>query len=239
MMRNTWALTQRELQATFYSPIAYIVAAVFLIATGYLFMENTLKPGEEASVRMLLQGMAWMLVFAVPLLTMRSLSEEYTVGTIETLMTAPVTDVEVVIGKFLGAFVFFLTLLAATLVYVVILLRYGAADLSVIAWGYCGMLFLGAMYVAVGIFASSLTRYQLLAALFGAGLLGVFTLLVDALAVIQGGAWRTVFGYINILYRFEDFTKGMFDTRGLVFFISGTLFFLFLTVKVLESRRWR
>lgn len=239
MTRNVWALTQRELQATFFSPIAYIVAAVFLVATGYLFMGYTLRPGEEASVRVLLQNMAWMLIFAVPLLTMRSLSEEYATGTIETLMTAPVTDVEVVMGKFVGALVFFAALLLATLVYVLLLSWYGAADMSVVAWGYIGMLLLGALYVSVGIFASALTRYQLLAALVGAGLLGVFTLFVDALAEIQGGAWRTVLGYINILYRFEDFTKGMFDTRGLVFFLSSTAFFLFLTVKVLESRRWR
>lgn len=239
MTRNVIALTQRELQATFFSPVAYIVAAVFLVATGYLFMEQTLIPGGEASVRSLLNGMAWMLAFAVPLLTMRTLSEEYSSGTIESLMTAPVTDVEVVLGKFAGVLVFYLALLAATLIHVLLVFRYGAADMKVVLCGYLGMLLLGALYVSVGIFASSLTRYQILGALVGAGLLGVFTLLVDSLAAVKGGAWREFFGYVNVLYRFEDFTKGMFDTKALVFFLSGTAFFLFLTVKTLESRRWR
>lgn len=239
MTRNVVALTQRELQATFYSPIAYIVAAVFLVVAGYLFMDKTLVPGEEASVRLLLNGMAWILVFAVPLLTMRTLSEEYSSGTIEALMTAPVTDVEVVLGKFIGVLVFYVVLLLATFVHVLLVMQYGAADWSVVLCGYLGMLLLGALYVSVGIFASALTRYQMLSALVGAGLLGGLTLLVDALAGVKGGAWREFFGYINVLYRFEDFTKGMFDTKALVFFVSGTAFFIFLTVKTLESRRWR
>ncbi len=239
MIRNVKALTQRELVATFYSPVAYIVAAVFLVASGYLFMDKTLVVGSEASIRGMLHSMAWVLVFAVPLLTMRALADEYASGTIESLMTAPVSDVEVVLGKFFGVLVFYAALLATTLMHVVVLFRYGEGDPAVVAFGYVGMLLLGALYVAVGLFASALTRYQLVAAMIGAGLLSVFTIIVDSLAIWQGGVWRTVLGYINILYQFEDFAKGIFDTKGLVFFVSGTLFFLFLTVKVVESRRWR
>ena len=239
MTRNVMALTQRELAATFFSPVAYVVAAVFLVATGYIFMEKTLQPGAEASVRFMLQSMAWVLIFAVPLLTMRALSDEYASGTIEALMTAPVTDIEVVLGKFFGVLIFYMALLVTTLVHVALLAMYGAMDMGVLAYGYLGMFLLGALYVSIGLFASSLTRYQLVAALIGAGILGAFTLLVDSFAAWYGGAWRNVLGYINVLYRFEDFTKGLFDTKGLVFFLSGTAFFLFLTVKVLESRRWR
>lgn len=239
MTRNVVALTQRELAATFYSPVAYVVAAVFLVATGYIFMEKTLQPGAEASVRFMLQSMAWVLIFAVPLLTMRSLSDEYASGTIEALMTAPVTDIEVVLGKFLGVLIFYVALLITTLLHVVLMMRYCVMDLGVLFYGYLGMLLLGALYVSVGLFASSLTRYQLVAALIGAGVLGVFTLLVDSLAVWYGGAWRNALGYVNVLYRFEDFAKGLFDTKAIVFFLSGTAFFLFLTVKILESRRWR
>lgn len=239
MTRNVMALTQRELAATFFSPVAYVVAAVFLVASGYIFMEETLQPGAEASVRIMLQSMASVLIFAVPLLTMRALSDEYASGTIEALMTAPVTDIEVVLGKFFGVLIFYVALLLTTLMHVALLAKYGAMDMGVLAYGYLGMLLLGALYVSIGLFASSLTRYQLVAALIGAGILGVFTLLVDSFAVWYGGAWRNVLGYINVLYRFEDFAKGLFDTKGLVFFLSGTAFFLFLTVKVLESRRWR
>lgn len=239
MTRNVSALTQRELQATFFSPIAYVVAAVFLVATGYIFMENTLKPGEEASIRPLLQGMAWMLVFTVPLLTMRSIADEYASGTIEALMTAPVTDVEVVLGKFFGVWMFFVALVATTLVHTFLLFRFASGDFSVVMFGYFGILLLGAFYCAVGLFASALSRHQLVAALIGVGILSLFTLVVDSLAAYRTGAWRVVLGYVNILYQFEDFAKGIFDSKSVIFFLSGTVFFLFLTVKVLESRRWR
>lgn len=238
-MRNVAALTQRELATNFLSPVAYVVALVFLVATGHLFMTGTLVEGAEASIRPLLNGMAWMLVFAVPLLTMRVLSDEFASGTIETLMTAPVTDVEVVVGKFLGVFVFYAALLAATLVHVVMLFAYGASDPGVVLYGYFGMLLLGGLYVAVGVFASALTRHQLVAAIVGMGVLSLLSLVVDAFAAWRGGSWRTVLGYVNILHQFGDFSKGLVDTRSIVFFISGTLFFLFLAVKVLESRRWR
>jgi len=238
-MRNVTALTQRELAASFLSPVAYIVAAVFLVATGYLFMSNTLVDGGEASVRSMLNSMAWLLVFTMPLLTMRVLADEFASGTIETLMTAPVTDIEVVFGKFLGVLVFYLVLLATTLVHVVLLFVYGATDVGVVIYGYIGMILLGALYVSVGVFASALTRYQLVAAIIGMGVLSVFTLVVDAFAAWYGGTWREVLGYINILHHFGDFSKGIFDTKSIVFFISGTVFFLFLAVKVLESRRWR
>jgi len=238
-MRNVTALTQRELAASFLSPVAYVVALAFLVATGHLFMTSTLIEGGEASIRPTLNGMAWLLVFAVPLLTMRVLAEEFASGTIETLMTAPVTDLEVILGKFLGVFIFYVALLAATLVYVLLLFAYGAPDVGVILSGYLGMLLLGALYVAVGVFASSLTRHQLVAAIVGIGLLSLFTLVIDAFAAWRGGTWRTVLGYMNILRQFGDFSKGMLDTKSIVFFITGTVFALFLAVKVVESRRWR
>ncbi|HUN82143.1 MAG TPA: ABC transporter permease subunit [Phycisphaerae bacterium] len=239
MTRNVLALTQRELMSTFFSPVAYIVAAIFLLATGYLFMTQTLIEGAEATTRMLLDSMAWVLVFAIPLLTMRALAEEFSSGTIEALMTAPVTDVEVVLGKFFGVLVFYVALVFTTLVYVALLLNFGGGDVRAIAYGYFGLLLLGSLYVAVGVFASSLTKHQLLAALLGMGFLSVFTLLVDAFAGWKGGTWRTVLSYINIFYHFQDFSKGIMDTKSILFFLSGTVFFLFVAVKTLESRRWR
>lgn len=239
VIRNVAALTQRELSASFLSPVAYVVALVFLAATGHIFMTSTLFEGGEASIRPTLNGMAWLLVFAVPLLTMRVLAEEFASGTIEPLMTAPVTDVEVILGKFLGVFVFYVGLLAATLVYVLLLFAYGRPDVGVILCGYLGMLLLGALYVAVGVFASSLTRHQLVAAIVGIGVLSLFTLVIDAFAAWRGGTWRTVLGYMNVLYQFGDFSKGMVDTKSIVFFLSATMFVLFLAVKVVESRRWR
>ena len=239
MIGRVAALTQRELAATFLSPVAYIVAALFLGLTGFLFMSETLVEGGEASMRTLLDRLAWVLVLVIPLLTMRVLSDEFATGTIETLMTAPVTDVEVVLGKFLGVMVFYLALLLTTLVHVLILFSHGEAEVAVVLYGYLGMILLGTLFVAVGIFTSSLTRHQLLAALIGMGILAMFTVLVNEIAAWLGGAWRVVLSYINILHHFQDFSKGIFDTKAMVFFICNTLFFLFLAVKVLESKRWR
>ncbi|MFQ5502123.1 MAG: ABC transporter permease [Phycisphaerae bacterium] len=239
MLGKVAALTHRELSAHFLSPVAYIVAAVFLVAMGQLFMSNTLVEGGEASMRAMLDSMAWLLVFAIPMLTMRLLADEFSSGTIETLMTAPVTDIDVVAGKFLGVFLFYLVLLLTTIVHVVLLNLYGSQDLGIVLYGYLGMLLLGALYVSVGLFASSLTRHQLLAALIGIGILAVFTVLVDSFASWKGGDWRVVLGYVNILHHFKDFSRGIFDTKAVAFFLSSTAFFLFLSVKVLESRRWR
>ncbi len=239
MMRNVSALTQRELFARYFSPVAYVVASEFLVATGYLFLTETLIGGREASVRPMLDGMATLLVFAVPLLTMRVLSEEFASGTIETLMTAPVTDIEVVFSKFLGVMVFYVALLLTTIVHVILLFVYGGAEPGVVVYGYIGMVLLGGLYVSVGVFASALTKHQLVAAIIAMCLLAILTVLVDGVASWLGGGWRTALGYVNVLRHFGDFSKGIFDTRALVFFISGTAFFLFLAVKVLESRRWR
>ena len=238
-MQRVAALTQRELAASFFSPVAYVVATVFLVATGYLFMSTTLIEGGEASVRPLLDSMAWLLIFAIPMLTMRALSEEFSTGTIEALMTAPVTDIEVVFGKFLGVLIFYAALLLTTLFHVILLLKFGKADLGVIFYGYVGMLLLGALYVAVGVFASAITKYHLVAALIAMGVLCIFSIVVDSFASWRGGMWRVILSNINVLHHFEDFSKGILDTSAIIFFISATIFFLFLAVKVLESRRWR
>ncbi|MBX3395122.1 MAG: ABC transporter permease subunit [Phycisphaerae bacterium] len=239
MIARVVALTQRELSATFLSPVAYIVATVFLVASGYLFMSNTLIDGGEASMRFMLDSMAWLLIFAIPMLTMRLIADEFATGTIETLMTAPISDVEVVLGKFLGVFAFYLTLLASTVVHVWLLSRYGQQDVIALLYGYLGMILLGAMYISVGLLASAVTRYQLVAAIVGTAVLALLTILIDTFASLEGGQWRLVLSHVNVLFHFQNFSKGIFDTKDLVFFITGTGLFLFLTVKVLESRRWR
>src|SRR5262249_23129677 len=168
-MNRLMALTQRELTAYMFSPIAYLTACGFLVLTGILFIYTTLVPGQESTIAPLFTTMAWVFVLCIPVLTMRLLSDEYATGTIETLMTAPVTDVEVVVSKFLGVFFFYCVLLATTLVHVVLMAYYGKLDVAVTIVAYLGMLLLGALYAAVGVFASALTRFQLVAALVGIG----------------------------------------------------------------------
>lgn len=237
-MRNVTALTQREFSSILLSPVAYLTGFAFLLMTGVLFTYNTLIPGQDSTVQPMFATMASVFVLCMPVLTMRVLSEEYATGTIEALMTAPVTDLEVVTSKFLGVYLFYCVMLATTLLHVIIIALFGTLDVGMTLVAYLGMLLLGALYIAVGIFASACTRFQLLAALIGIGVLACLTFLTDFISE-KYAATRVVLGYLNVQGQFETFSGGQFDTRGLVYFISLTTFFLFLAVKVLESKRWR
>jgi ABC-2 type transport system permease protein len=238
-MRNVAPLTQRELAASFLSPIAYVVGCVFLLFTGYYFVTQVLVPGNEASMRPLFAAMTGILVFAVPLLTMRAVAEEFSTGTIETLMTAPVTDAEVILGKFFGVLALYAAMLATTIPHLLMMMAYSQPQLGVVLFSYVGMLLIGALYISVGLFASCCTRHQLLAAVIGMGILSIFTFLVDYFADFAGPKVRGVLMYVNVPAHFDEFTKGILDTKSLVFFVSTTVFFLFLATKVLESKRWR
>ncbi len=237
-MRNVCPLTQRELAASFLSPIAYVVGAIFLVASGLWFVSNVFEAGNEASMRPLFEGMVYVLVFCAPLLTMRTVAEELSSGTIETLMTAPVTDAEVILGKFFGVLAFYAALLAATLPFLFMLKAYGSPQLGVVFFSYVGMLLLGGMYLSVGLFTSCCTRHQLLAAVLAIAILSLFVV-VDWVVDLAQAKARGVLMTINVPAYFEEFAKGMLDTRSLVFFVSSTAFFLFLATKVLESKRWR
>jgi len=239
-MRNIAVMAQRELGAYFLSPIAYVVNAIFLFTAGLAFALGTFYPGAEASLRTLFDfWMVLILVFVLPMLTMRLMSEELRSGTIETLLTVPITEVEVVLGKFLGVFTFYLIMLAALLLYPIILAMYGDVDPWLMICNYLGLLLLGALYVSVGLFFSTATRHQVIAVLFSFALLAMMTFAFHALSVQVEGWPRTLMQQLSIRAHFHDFVRGMFDVNHVVFFITTTAFFLFLTVKLLEVRRWR
>ena len=238
-MRKTLVLARRELGSYFVSPMAYVVGAMFLIASGLWFFYDIFAPGHEASLRSLFEGMAYIMVVAVPLLTMRLVSSELSQGTIETLMTAPVTDTEVIVGKFIGVMVLYVVLLCTTLVYFGLVAWYGQPDMGVAAMGYLGMLLLGSAFVAVGLYASTLTPYQLVAVIVAAGILSVFMILMQVLVAVAPEPVNLMAAKLNAMTYFKDFSRGMFDSRGLVYFLSAAALFLFLSVKSLESRRWR
>ncbi len=239
-MRNTKTVASRELGAYFLSPIAYAVMAIFLFATGMAFGLGTFVNGKEPSLRMLFHP--WILiilVFVLPMLTMRLLSDEFRTGTIETLMTAPVSDTEIVLGKFLGALGFFLILLAAMLVYPILLAMYGSVDLKLLACHGLGLLLVGGLYISVGLFFSSCTKHQVVAVLIGFALLALMTFASDELARQVETGWIRVFlQQISVASHFNDFVRGMLDLNHVTFFLSTTALFLFLTVKRLEMRRW-
>lgn len=238
-MRKIIVLARRELAGYFFSPMAYVIGALFLLTSGLWFFHKIFIPGGEASLRPLFESMAYIMIFAVPLLTMRLISDEVRSGTIETLMTAPVTDTEVILGKFLGVMGFYVALLAGTVVFLVLMIVYGQPDPGVALVGYLGMLLLGAAFVAVGVFTSTLTRYQMVAAIVAVAILALFGLLMQVLVAHGAPPLNRLAARLNVMTYFRDFSRGVLDTRGLVFFITVTALFLFLSVKSLESRRWR
>ncbi len=239
-MKNIGTLTQRELSVLFYSPVAYVVIAIFLIVSGIFFGSDNFQPGAEASVRVLFGSyLPLILVFILPMLTMRLLSEEFRSGTIETLMTAPVTETDVIVGKFLGALLFYGVMLATTLIYVVLIALYGPLDKGLVVSTYVGLILLGGLYTAVGLFFSACTRNQVIAVLCSFVLLAVLTFLANWMAGQQEGTIRVILQQVSIMSHYQDFARGLIDLNHVVYFVSSTALFLFFAVKVLESRRWR
>jgi ABC-2 type transport system permease protein len=238
-MTRAAVIAKRELSSYFFSPIAYVAMALFLLATGVSFFDD-FQPGQPAGMRSIFEWMVWLLVFVVPVLCMGLLAQEWATGTIETLMTAPVHESDVVVGKFLGSLGFFAVLLAPTLFYVVMLRIYGRPEMGPIFSGYLGILLVGALFIAIGLFCSSLTRSQVVAAVTAAAILFLVTIVPWWLSTkaTLAGFWRGVADQ-SVFRRYTDFSKGVIDTGNMIFFLAATGVFLFLTVKVLEMRRWK
>lgn len=232
---------RRELFSYFVSPIAYVAMFLFLLACGFAFWQD-FEPGQPAMMRHLFDWMLWFLCFIVPVLCMGSISQEWASGTIESLMTAPVTDGDVVVGKFLGSLGFMLVLLAPTLIYVILMTAFAnpRLDLGPVFSGYVGMVLAASLFIAVSLFCSSLTRSQVVAAVTAFAILAVITIVPYVV-----GAWATLGEFsrrvVNqgVYARYAEFSKGVIDLSHVVFFILTTAMFLFFTVKVLESRRWK
>jgi len=240
-MRNVPTMIQREVGAYFLSPIAYVVMAIFLLACGLAFGLGTFVPGGEASLRpMLGQWIVLILVFVLPMLTMRLLSEEFRNGTIETLMTVPITETEIVVGKFLGVMVVYAVLLATMLLYPIIIAVFGDLDVSLLACNFVGLILLGALYVSVGLFFSAWSKHQIIAVLLSFALLALMTYAAQGLARVVPAGWVRIFlQHVSVLAHFRDFVRGLLDLNHVVFFLTTTALFLYLTVKRLEVRRWQ
>ena len=239
-MRNVVTMAQHEIGAYFLSPIAYAVSAIFLFSAGLAFGLGTVTQGGEASMRGLFDfWIILILAFVLPMLTMRLMSEELRSGTIETLMTAPITEAEVVVGKFLGAFAFFVILMASLLVFPIMLGCYGSLDLGLLTCHYIGLLLLGALYISVGLFFSTMTKHQVISVLASFTLLALMTFASHALAQQTEGWIKVLLQQMSIRTHFQDFVRGTLDLNHLVFFVTTTAFFLFISVKTLETRRWQ
>jgi ABC-2 type transport system permease protein len=235
-MNSVFAIAQRELKSYFASPVAYVVTALFLVMSGYLF-SAILVQSQEASMRFIMQNLSVIFLFVMPFLTMRLLAEEQRTGTVEILLTNPVRDHEVVIGKFLGATVFFIVMLVFTLYYPFLLITYGNPDRGPIMSGYLGLLLQGMAFLGVGLFASSVTQNQIIAAVLTFTVLLVLWL-AEAASNILGAPMRDILRYLSITSHFQDFPRGVIDTAHIVYFLSIVVASLFLATLSLQTRRW-
>jgi ABC-2 type transport system permease protein len=239
------ALTRRELMAYFFSPVPYLVMFLFLLTVWFFFSGPMNAPVVFVSYQPVIFNLVVLLLFLMPLLTMNSVAEERTSNTLETLLTAPVTDWQVILSKWAGTFVFYVVMLALTLVYWPILSdlghEIGKPDVGPMLAGYVGALLLGGLYIAIGIFASSLTENSLLSA-FVAFCVAIGLLLIEMLSRTfeASAAWAETAGrYLSQQSHFEQFVKGQIPLYDVIYFVSFTVFFLFLAVRALESRKWR
>lgn len=236
-MSRVMTIALRELRSYFASPIAYIVSAAFLVVTGYLFT-LILFYSREASLRGLFGNISVLLIIVAPALTMRLLAEEQRSGTIELLLTSPVRDVEVVLGKFLAGLGLLSTMLGLTLYYPAVLFIYGNPEKGHVIAGYVGTLLMAAAFVSVGLFASSLSGNQIVAAVLTFMMLLMLWLISPA-ADFAGAPLADILRYMSIERYYSDFIRGVIDTKAVVYFLSIISVFLFATVRSLETRRWR
>ncbi len=238
-MRNVATLTKRELMAWFLSPMAYVVLCVFLGFIGYMSFQF-LSFSRRAEMSQVLGFMGFIWIFILPLMTMRLFADEFDSGTIETLMTAPVTTLEVVLSKYLASLVFLLVLILPTMIGAAILFAYGKPDPGPIVAGYFGLFLLGAFYLAVGLLASACVRAQVAAAIIAIVLLLALYILGYIIRPEAIDPLSKALRYMSFSpHFFGSFTKGILDTRDVLYFLMNTVFCIFLTTVIVTVRRWR
>jgi len=246
-MKAVWATYLRELRAYFFSPLAYLVLFFFLVINGitfYIVVASLSDPRSPAGqpLELFFGGtfLFWLvLLFITPVLTMRLISEELRSGSVEVLMTAPITEGQVVAGKYLAVFTFYAFLWAPTLAYAGIIAYNAKVDWGPVAAGYVGVLSLGALLLAMGTFASSVTKSQLVAAMITVALLIPLFLFGLVESLFNGDLAKQVIGVVGLASHMEEMAKGIIDTRRIVFYISWSWFFLFLASRALEDKKWR
>ena len=257
-MRNALAIAGKDLRSYFTSPIAYVVLTGYLLLAGWFFFNllanfnqllmaymslsspevlETLNLNEWVMAP-LLHNLAVVLVILVPMLTMRSFAEEKKSGTYELLMTSPITVSEIVAGKFVGGFAFILLMVALTGLYPLILIWFGDPEIGVIFSGLLGLLLLGSTFVAIGLFTSSLTDNQIIAAVSSLVLL-LLLYIIAWPAQSVGETLGPLLRYLSLTEHFNGLVKGVVDTRDIVYFLSAIALALFLTLRSVESMRWR
>ncbi len=254
-IRNILAIAGKEARGYYGSPVAWVVMGFFAFIYGFFFnvyldafMQNAMRSQfgggpSTSNVNLdltgpLLSNASVLVLFILPMVTMRTYSEEKRSGTIELLLTSPVTDLDIILGKFLGSVGLYAGLLVVSAVYIAMLYGFGAPAFLPLVSGYLGLLLLGSCFVALGLFVSSTTKNQMVA--------GAVTFIVALLFWIiswaadrVGAPFGPVLAYLSITQHFEDFAKGVIDTKHVIFYLSFIAFGLFLTLKSVDSERWR
>lgn len=240
-----FVLLLREVESYFLSPLMYLVLSVFLVLNGFAFHFSLvdMQGNVDAAVRAFLGGSIFFWLNATivpPILTMRLIAEERRSGTIEGLMTAPITDLSVVMAKFLGALSFYVALWVPSIVYLLVLKSYGALpDTGILATSYVGILLLGVLFLATGLLASAISPNQVVAAIFGIAANMILVLGPLLSLRMPRGALRTAVEHVAVLFHFQNsFAKGVLDSGIIAVYVVGAAASLFLAVRAVESRRW-
>jgi ABC-2 type transport system permease protein len=236
-MTNTLAIARRELLTYYGSFLFYVITAAFLVITGYFFAVNVAF-SRSATVAPLFQTTFTIMLLIAPVLTMRLIAEEQRTGTLELILTSPVRDIELVLGKFLGGLGLLLSMLLLTGFYPILLAFYGNPDRGGVIGGYLGALLFGGAAVAIGLLTSSSSANQIVAAVLAFAVLLILWV-IDGIGSLVGGPVGQIFSYVAVYTHFTDMTRGIIDTKDIVYFLSLIVGALFLTTRSIESRRWR
>ena len=252
---NTLTIARKELNSYFRSSIAYGVMAFFALIAGYFFyvaVQFFVRRGVESQmmgqsfpmdlnemiVRPVLSNVSVIGLFIIPMITMRLFAEEKRTGTIELLTTSPLHDLEIILGKYLAAFILYASILGLSLLSMVLLFTYGHPDARPIAVGYLGLLLQGGALLAIGTFVSTCTKNQIVA---GVATFGIILLLwvIDWVSSFETSVFARVLSYLSIITHYESFSKGVIDSKDIIFYVSVIFVGLFLTARSMESLRWR
>jgi ABC-2 type transport system permease protein len=255
-MSNVWTIAKKELRAYFTSPIAYVAITVYLVLVGFFFysliwwfnsqamqMAQNQYYASQININQqvfspLFHNISIILLLMIPLLTMRLLAEEKKIGTEELLYTSPLSVAQIILGKFLASLLVLAGMLALTAVLGGFAFLYGNPEIAPLLTGYLGLLLMGAAFLALGLFFSSLTENQIVSAVLTFGALLLFWI-VNWAAYSATGVWKEVLNYLSLFQHFDNLTQGILDTTDIVYYLSFAFFGLFLTHSVIQSRRWR
>ncbi|MDD5772611.1 MAG: ABC transporter permease [bacterium] len=237
-MRKIYPIYQKEMKAFFVSPVAYIVGCIFLITAGYFF-SVVLFYTKEANLRGLFENLKFILLIVAPILTMRLLSEEKKLGTDELLFTSPLTNYDIILGKYFATITLYLIMLILTIEFPIILKMYSKPDMGPIYSSYLGFFLFGSSFIAVGLFASSLTENQIVAAIISFGLLLILWLISWATTFVPVEWAKNILTSLSLTEHLNSFEKGIIDLGDIFYYLSFSFVFVFLANQVTEAKRWK